>query len=97
MSKPIHARRLASAFSACINNELTSEQMKHVRAHCATNNVTCATHEHCDANILMDESFRLVFGRHFDVLNPDDISLVNAAWDLARNRQFPEGWEADNE
>jgi hypothetical protein len=44
----------------------------------------CASHDFCDANMVMAAAFEKAVGREFDFDNPADTDLWNAAWDRAR-------------
>lgn len=62
----------------------------------------CATHEHCDSNMAMNEAFVRILDRTFtfasdntgderDKQNTRDTNLFNAAWSLAiENKFYPE-------
>lgn len=44
----------------------------------------CASHDHCDANVVMLEAFEERFGREPNL--DADTDLFNAAWEIARRR-----------
>lgn len=44
----------------------------------------CATHDYCDANMVMDQAFREIVGCEVDVENDLHVNLWNDAWSYAR-------------
>ncbi len=53
--------------------------------------LTCHTHDFCDANMAMDAAFRTVVGHEVDGDNENDCRLWNEAWSLAKTKRFT--WE----
>lgn len=81
--------RLASRFSAIVRRDL-ADVLGEVNARNAQrNDSTCATHDFCDANMLMDEAFTELFGHSMaDELNDRVFAVVNAAWAKAKASGF---------
>lgn len=48
----------------------------------------CATHDFCDANMVMLAAFQSAFGREMDFDSQPDCDLTNAAWDAAIKEGF---------
>jgi hypothetical protein len=48
----------------------------------------CHSHDFCDANVTMAESFFVVIGREIDLDSGADLDLVNAAWQKAKRQEF---------
>jgi hypothetical protein len=46
----------------------------------------CHSHDYCDANVIMDEAFVVVFGRSSRACSDRDAALWTRAWDLAKER-----------
>lgn len=80
------AQRLAGAFVALLYRDLTPEQFFAAQvANRGSEEGVCASHDHCDANMVMLEAFRLITGEQeaFN-LSPDEVELWNAAWNIAK-------------
>lgn len=95
------AERLAAAFSAVVRRDLGAHLPEIVRRNGTEGYAgACATHDFCDANMLMEEAFRDEFGYApgddgcRDGLGEDGkrhdaaLRLWNHAWTLARQRRF---------
>lgn len=76
---------LARDFIAIMNTHLRSTVMDAVRAKNLTPEYAgcCATHDYCDANMMMAEAFA-ERGIEVDVSNTEHTNLWNAAWAMAR-------------
>lgn len=80
---PLNCSRLARKFHELVREalpehlETIDEENRTAAEH------TCATHDYCDANMIMDEAFTAVLGHDMDAGSEDDVTLWNAAWDLA--------------
>ncbi|MEE8489378.1 MAG: hypothetical protein V3S43_03525 [Acidimicrobiia bacterium] len=48
----------------------------------------CATHDFCDANMLMDEAFKDIMGRELRVDDDVDLFISSWAWAKARGSDF---------
>lgn len=95
------AEELCDRFVAIIRAWLTPAELESVRAHPPTDQ-NCRTHDFCDPNQAMLYAWEGCFGRGdcpaFICDLPDDIftdyvhkrdsSLVDRAWQMARNRRF---------
>lgn len=81
-------RAIAHAFALAIETDC-ADDLARIRAlnSTAAYATCCASHDFCDANMPMAEAFAAVMGRPFVTetgIADDDLSLVNAAWDIAR-------------
>lgn len=83
-------RALAAAFSARLRAQLTEDQMETVNRTNALpeNACACASHDFCDANMVMLEAWQEVHGRDPDPASDDDAYEWNRAWDAARAGGF---------
>lgn len=80
---------IATAFAAGLRKELGKACFAEVRRLNATPEYgrgVCASHEFCDANMVMLPAFEKAMGRPFDVESVEDQKLWNDAWnDAHRN------------
>lgn len=53
-------------------------------------NATCATHDHCDANMLMLEAWQMFCATPMRPHIDADLAVWNQAWQIARSRPFGE-------
>ena len=95
---------LGERFAALMLECLSKHEIRVVRErnalHAASGLSVCATHDFCDANMVMDEAFRLEMGRPFlsDLEGDDDAPipepsdadcrLWGAAWNYAFRHHF---------
>lgn len=83
---------LSKKFSTLIRTYLSKEEVDSVvslnRVYIAENVGVCATHDYIDANVVMDEAFRYVLGREARMDSEEDCSLINDAWNLAKEKEF---------
>lgn len=93
---------IAKAFSVVLHRWLNPEQWEElIRKNAADPEDSCSSHDFCDANMAMDEAFRVVLGRAIilpcDAIEGDkeqeaiidaDSVLWNDAWKLAKVRGF---------
>ncbi len=89
-------KKLAKMFSWELRCALTEEEMAEViEANREPENVgTCASHDVCDANMVMIEAWTKFFG--VDDINFNDneqCRLWNEAWDLAKADEFAVKWQ----
>lgn len=87
---------LAREFAKVLTTYLGADTMRDVARNERDNHIPgcCHSHDHCDANMAMDEAFTKVIGR--GPLGEDDememsemdCNLWNEAWDLARKNLF---------
>lgn len=91
--EPAIELRLALAFATALNSTLDASQMRDV----VRKNLTpkyesaCASHDYCDANVVMAQAFETVFARPFlgeSGATQADTDCWNKAWDLAKGAQF---------
>lgn len=72
--------------------EATIARVNAENARRADGDLTCASHEYCDANEYMLEAFEVVTGRELIPANApmsdEDSALVNAAWSRAKQAGF---------
>lgn len=88
--------RLARTFSGILAHDFTKEQMLEMIAKNKTNDPDCcASHDYCDANMTMDDAFRIVMGRSAvpNLLDESpeadaDLNLWNHAWNMAKANDF---------
>jgi hypothetical protein len=78
---------IAAAFSAIVRAEL-SGYMPEIIAKNAAYGDACATHDYCDANMLMADAFEIAMGRSANIQNQTDLDLINAAWGAAKQSDF---------
>lgn len=84
------ALKLAREFSEEIKEALTVQQFREVldRNAAEDNPGVCHTHDFMDANMPMSDAFERVVGHEVDGNNDEDVSLWNAAWDIAKAAKF---------
>lgn len=85
------AQTIADAFRRAIAEDLGTDIAAEIDERNATPEYAdgcCATHDFCDANMVMAEAFEAVTGRGPDVSSAEDTNLWNAAWDIARTQGF---------
>ena len=88
------AYMLAERFAAILRDELGPKTFAEIKRRNETDPAyatSCASHDFCDANMVMDAAFRDVLGRGpvmdeegRDAEEDADIALWNAAWEFAR-------------
>lgn len=79
--------QLSAEFCRILNEWLNQSEIEEIIRRNALPEYAncCASHDYCDANQAMVDALE-EFGLEF---HPDEcIELVNAAWDLAKERQF---------
>jgi hypothetical protein len=80
----ILAHAIARAFAANLAEELTADQMAQVVERNKTVDPgVCASHDFCDANMVMDPAFTQVMRREIDLNSEADCALWGQAWDIA--------------
>jgi|DEB0MinimDraft_6_1074348.scaffolds.fasta_scaffold64339_2 hypothetical protein len=84
-------RRVADEFKDCMAETLQPDELRAIDAeNRKRSDATCASHDYCDANMVMNEAFeRLeleVFGD--DGMSEETVTLWNEAWDLAQSEGF---------
>jgi hypothetical protein len=90
MSDSTAVRQLAAAFITGLRECVTAEDMAEILRRNATPQYgrACATHDFCDANIVMYDAYVSLFGELVD-LDDDNVNWVlDRAWDLARAVDF---------
>lgn len=88
------ARRIADEFSGLLLSEIGRAKFDDVIERNQSDAICCASHDHCDANMVMDTAFRVVVGRGCTLPSDvesdlslasrerSDVALWNAAWNL---------------
>lgn len=88
----VDASILAQKFAKLMQKEIGIDNLRKVVAkHIADRKGythACATHEFCDANMVMAAAFKAVVGRKEKLQSDADISLINHAWNLAKKNDF---------
>lgn len=87
--------RLALAFRYELKRNLLLTQFEEMRRRNALPEYSvnaCASHDFCDANVIMDDAFLTEFGREADLQSDADIGLMNRAWDAAKLKYLT-AWE----
>lgn len=80
-----HVVMIGETFATMLAAELTAEQWAEMRARNVTADAgVCASHDFCDANMVMDPAFTAVMGRQADGASDTDAALWSAAWDHAK-------------
>lgn len=87
---PYRTWAIARTFSQLLKETIGQQKVYQVvNANVANpNKDTCASHDHCDANLLMSEAFEKHVGRKPHPTDIDDVAQWNAAWKLAKERLF---------
>jgi hypothetical protein len=77
---------VANTFTEILVEWLGVETMISVATANATNDGSCASHDHCDANMAMHKAMCEVVHDPLagDEMSDSDVALWNAAWDRAR-------------
>lgn len=82
-------RRLSETFSRIVRDELAEDLTEIVRRNRLTEyEHSCATHDYCDANMLMHDAFVEVQGHDLDASSAMDTHLWNDAWLRSAQREF---------
>lgn len=88
----VEPARLGAAFVALLTRDLTTEELAKVRVqNLAVGEGVCASHDFCDANMVMVEALRALTGEP-DAFphSPDDVALWNEAWEIAKRDHLTE-------
>lgn len=83
---------LAKKFHALLNEELDPHLLADVDFLNQDGQGGCASHEYCDANVVMHEAFTSTLGRECDLGNEEDVDLVNEAWSIAIRHGYSKEW-----
>lgn len=83
-------KRLAIEFARQLCDELGFQKIATIAAMNTTPAYrgACASHDFCDANMIMSQAFLYVFGRESNPASADDAGLWNRAWNIAREFGF---------
>lgn len=89
----LNPNALAAKFIEFIEDELTSEELREVRERNLRADYIdcCATHDFCDANMVMQDAFQELYPElTLDAIINDDhcIAVWNKAWTLAKIHDF---------
>lgn len=81
---------LSNRFSYLINENFSAIELAETIRKNKTEDYKncCATHDYCDANMIMDEAFTEIVGHEIDLQNDADLELWNSAWDLSKANDF---------
>ena len=82
-----NARQLAIVFAARLRLELGAETFTEMQARNALEayqHDACASHDFCDANMVMAAAWRGLTGAEFDPESSAQTALFNSAWDIAK-------------
>ena len=81
------ANRLCSEFCKKLSIEIGDTNLHEVvnRNRLESDKKICHSHDFCDANMVMEDAFKSLFGKDS---GDDDIHLINAAWDEAKLYEF---------
>ena len=88
-------QKLALAFRWGLERELSCDQFAEMRRRNVGNvgDSICASHDFCDANLVMYDAFEAVVGREADLHEKQvDLDLWNAAWNFAKDKYLT-SWE----
>ena len=79
---------LAKAFALRLVDEIGRDKVAETNERNKTySDSACASHDFCDANMVMDAAFTAVMGREQDGSDPD-MKLWATAWDMAIDHGF---------
>lgn len=82
------AQRLAGAFVILLQRDLSRADYFAARMKNRTaGEGVCASHDYCDANMVMDEAFTGLFDRSA-ASTDEDCALWNAAWEVAKTEHL---------
>ena len=90
------AERLAARFAADLKASLTVAQWRQMRAkNVEYGEGVCASHDYCDANMIMEPAFVAIVGRdpldEASGMSEADCELWSKAWDIAKALYLTEG------
>ena len=90
MKKKNDVTLLSIAFSAGLKRELRDDQLIKMIAlnREEADDKICHSHDFCDPNVIMMEAFKECFQRSLDLTDPDQMDLVNKAWERAIKINF---------
>lgn len=88
MIREAEAARLAAAFSRIVRRDLSKELPQIVARNKMYADDICATHDFCDANMLMEEAWLEVVGSEIDLQSDAEAKLWSDAWSLAKKGEF---------
>lgn len=82
------AKFLALRFSYGLRTVIGREHFNEMRSENAKeqNKSICHSHDYCDANQVMLDAFLDAFGREVNLQADPDTELINAAWDIAKDK-----------
>ena len=93
LTSPEMVEAIARAFSRHLYEQLPGAQLREVVRRNREDpryqgTGACASHDFCDANMVMDQAFREVVGHSIDVNDERGVRIWNAAWEVARAYEF---------
>jgi len=83
-------RELANAFVRHLLADIGPDNLAKCRELSASYGPACPSHDYCDANVTMVESFAEVCGEEMNLESDANITLWNDAWTLARRNDYRE-------
>lgn len=87
----ILGEKVGKRFAEIVRRDLADDLEEIVRRNLTDQYENCcATHDFCDANMLMDEAFRDVVGQELRTDSDVDLFICNWAWAKARGSDFKE-------
>lgn len=89
LAKQTQTAQLARSFSRGLARTIGAANLSIVRSRNAIGRANvCASHDFCDANMVMDSAFRRVIGRAIDLQSDADCALWDSAWSAAKRAGF---------
>ena len=80
--------KMGAFFSAFLIKEIGLDKVVEVvRKNKEDSGDWCASHQYCDANMVMAQAFRVVMGREIDI-ESDDCILWGDAWKYCQENNF---------
>ena len=80
---------LSKVFADLIKSVLTKDEMEQVIIDNKNSDDCCHTHDYIDANIVMFEAFKIVYGDEPNIMmNSTHLELFNIAWHIAKESNF---------
>jgi hypothetical protein len=88
----VNPTTLGDRFAATLKEWLTPEEFAEMKRRNETDptyaNLSCASHDFCDANMAMDSAWRDLIGTEINADDEEQAALWNAAWEIARRRHI---------
>jgi len=96
---PVHHILIGEKFTEMIIEDLSDLILGEIRRknlayQLEGNGECCATHDFCDANVVMSDAFESVMGYEVDPQDEQQAKLWGEAWDYAKIKYLTEPYEA---